>query len=419
MKKIVIKLPSVINTEVYSFDKDYLRIEKEHFDNNQLPINTRYHQEKYGFSLAKSEIDVFNLHHIAWETIAQCEDDFALIVEENVDISSINIKFDDILQVPSNWDVFFPYNKQDELLRNIEFKEQKTLNSNIRELIDIEPYRTGIEWGSSYYFISKKGAKILLTKINEISQRVEDEILELAQTNQLNLYIADCEWFDLGFVHPKKHIDRLNNIRTAVLSYEKWTPSQKELIDIILAHVSKVGSDTQTRLLLQGGTHLGYIRHGSIMGWDDDVDIGIEESRFKEFAEKVEVGPFRITQCIEKSTDTIFYKIWHCSGEPVGEYPYKFPLIDLWLYSKKGKDIIFKNGIVCPNTALHPPIEVLFEGHKYFIPWNSLEVLDSRYKDWRSMIRIYSFSHAEECQSNHILTTEIMVDENGRILLNN
>lgn len=151
------------------------------------------------------------------------------------------------------------------------------------------------------------------------------------------------------------------------------------------------------------------------MPWDDDIDIGIEESKINLFIEKLEkYDDLCINKYIESRTNIHYYKIWCKNGELIKGYDYTFPFIDLWVYNKIGSDIIFKNGIICPNSSIQNFMDVIFEGSIFQIVSNSLEVLDSRYSDWRNHIHIYCYSHRLETSVRHFICIPIQTNENGR-----
>lgn len=117
--------------------------------------------------------------------------------------------------------------------------------------------------------------------------------------------------------------------------------------------LSELSQSSGIPLILQAGTHLGYVRMGGILPWDDDVD--------------------------------------------------------LWVYNVVGNDFVFWNKIVCPNSALYPLENIHFEGFVFQQPGNTEEVLNSRYVDWKTMIRVYPWIHRLEQGGNPMFDYPITI----------
>ena len=152
------------------------------------------------------------------------------------------------------------------------------------------------------------------------------------------------------------------------------------------------------------------------MPWDDDVDLGVCEEDFPRLRKDLDKSNLKYDRYIEGSTGKEFYKIWLDNDRKVNGFAHCFPFVDLWLYNIVGKDLIFKNGIVCPNSANYPYQKIIFEEAEFYLVGNSLEVLNSRYIDWKTKIRIYNWNHKEESENRHKLSCNIKVNEKGRLL---
>jgi len=141
------------------------------------------------------------------------------------------------------------------------------------------------------------------------------------------------------------------------------------------------------------------------------------ENRLRTFLNKLStVDDICYGEVIEELTGIPFYKIWNRNGELIDKYHYTFPFVDLWLFNRKGNDLVFRNGIICPGSAAQDPVEVTFEGAKFKLPYNSIEVLDARYRDWKKKIRVYTWSHYYEMHLFTPLSLDIEVDDAGRML---
>jgi GR25 family glycosyltransferase involved in LPS biosynthesis len=398
------------------------QINMEDVNDEVIQVNDKWHRKEYGFSLSEMEIQNIRAHRKAWKKFLKDGSAWGLILENNVTINLSEQDLNDTIKTFSpGWDLFFPYDPARPYKGRGERVKQQAdslLNPNVRERYEMEPYRLGYKWGNSIYFISKKGAEKLL-EIRTVKQRLDDEIVERALAGSLETHFGTVPWLDYDKqMDDADFSDRQKAIREAIFKNGSWTPLRKKRVRHILHTMSTAAKHQRTDLILQGGTHLGYIRHGGIMPWDDDVDIGIEEKDLRPFLREINRWKhFRWGEFIEPRTHVPYYKIWHDEGEEITGHEYTFPFVDLWVFNKKGRDLVFKNGIVCPNSALKSFEEVIFEGELFKIPFNSIECLDTRYTDWKSRIRVYVWCHRLEQPEFQPLTLEIEVDETGAMRL--
>lgn len=400
------------NVEIKSYDHSIAN----HID---MKIDYNHHKELYGFRLSENEILNFISHFKIWEDFLICKEEWCLVLESNINAvfpkKEIERTIKDLSLSDADWDIFFPYNTIVIRENYFETKNGKNLlNFNIQEIEKRHLYFLNFKWGNSIYILSRKGAEKLL-QIGVIKDRLDDTILELSNAQQLCTYYDTVDWFTYDSIIQYEWLDRCENILACLQETMSWSQSAKSKVRDLLNMISKIGIQNKIDLLLQGGTHLGYIRHGGIMSWDDDVDIGIEESHKNIFFEELSrFNSISFGEYIELRTNAPYYKIWRKDGELIEGYDYTFPFIDLWIYNRIGEDIIFKNGIICPNSAKKPFLNIDFEGAKFQIVSNSFEVLDSRYSDWRNFIHIYTHSHRLESSIRHYVCIPIQTDEKGQ-----
>ena len=418
----LIQMPFHSGSKKVSIETDpQIRIEQINFPDKveeKIAVDANYHRERYGFPLSNSEILNFMAHRNAWKHFLDTNESWCLVVENNVKINIVSQEINaTIRELPTDWELFFPYDPVEH--RAVNHKNNSAellLNPNLREMRDWEPYLLGFQWGNSIYLINRKGADKLLA-IDTIRQRLDDEILTISNAEQLSIYAGEVDWFDYEQVKPAVFKDRNQLIWQAICESSTWTPLRKERVRYLLGVMSEIAESLNIDLVLHEGTHLGYIRHGGIMLWDDDVDIGIADDQLPAYLEQLKkIDGICMCSVSEFHTGTPYYKIWNRDGELIDKYHYTFPFVDLWLFNRKGNDLVFRNGIICPGSAAQDLVEVTFEGAKFKTPYNSIEVLDARYKDWKKKIRVYSWSH---CYERHLFTPlslDIEVDDAGRMM---
>ncbi len=397
----VIKTQKGRDLENYSNNFTTIEVEEIltlHKFNSSL-LDYDYLKKKYNIKLSNEEVGIFLCHREIWRQFLMSGKDYCLIIEDNVTFScNVDDLYSSIKDLPSGWDVSFPFDR---------FEKNN---------FDKQPYLLKFYWGSCAYFLSKNGAT-RLSKIDTIRQPIDDEILQLALENKIQIYSGTLPLLKIDFDKAYVHEGRKREISKTIAKYNAWSVSNKTLIRKILAIISQLSHNHGINLILHGGSLLGYVRHGQILPWDDDVDIGIEALDFKNFVEIIsEDGRLKLIERFESHTSTFFYKLWLDEGEPIVGYSYKFPFVDIWLYSKAEKNLVFHNGIIFPNVLCRGLESVLFEGSKYHIPQNYLECLDSIYSGWREKIKIYPFCHRLETFKSNSFQTSITTDKKGRFL---
>ncbi|MBP6933158.1 MAG: LicD family protein [Candidatus Methanofastidiosum sp.] len=385
----------------------------------EINVDQSYHINRYKFKLSKSEILNYVVHRFLWNCFLEMNIPWCMIIESNVNINaSIKKIISTINSIPEEWDVFFPYDAaefhESDKMRHGMF----LLNPNIREAWENEPFLMGFQWSNSCYFISKQGAKKLM-QVHKIRERLDDTLLSLSFNDRLNVYTETVKWFDYSDIVQWEYPGRKKILWDTIIKESSWTSIRKARIQSILAVISKIANDLNIDLILQGGTHLGYIRHGGIMPWDDDVDLGIEEKSVSPFFKSLkEYGKgFCLGSFLEPGTNCLYYKVWNEIGESISNYIYTFPFVDIWIYNRIKNDLIFKNGIICKNSAKQDFISVSFEKSKFKIPYNSIDVLDTRYTNWKTKIKVYRYCHRLEKPAFSLLSLSIKVNEEGRLLI--
>jgi hypothetical protein len=354
-------------------------------------------------------------HRKVWAEFAAGHDDWCLVVESNVKLTgSVGdyIKQSETLnESDPDWDAYFPY----ELFEIYEKRKKagNLRNPNFWEHNKPSHYYYNFKWGNSIYMLSRKGAQ-KLSALAQITDRPDNTLVEMTENEQLNLYYEATGWFDYRSIVQYEWSDRRRSMLETVAATFSWDRKGKSIAKDLLKAASETALETNADLLLCGGTHLGYVRHGSIMPWDDSIDLGIEEKNAAAFLTGLEKKGYVHGEFIEPISFASCHKIWRKDGAPIDGYEYKFPVVNLWTYALDGDDLRFTSGIVWPKSAKKGLTEVVFEGSLFKIPSNSFNILDARYSDWRDNIRIYPWSHREESPLRRPMAIPVRINRKGR-----
>lgn len=367
----------------------------------QIIIDNKQYFKKYKLKLSRNEIYTCYTHVIVWNSFLKSNENWALVIDNSVEIKT---SFDKIKEteeeLPCDWDIFFPYDIDDPFLKRIKGQ-----------------YMLGNKNGCSIYMISKRGAEKLV-KINRFEHRLDDFLLYYAGQELINIYTSPVDWINTTQIKNWEWSDRLSIIKESISKQGQWTKDSINKIKNILKHISQAAKDANIDIILCYGSLLGYTRHGGIMQWDDDVDIGIEEKKISRFV-------MELTKCSEiqfKETllnDNPLIKIWNRDGDPISGYPYTFPFVDLWYYKEINKDIIFNNGDVYTQAYRANLKKVKFMDADFKIPFNTLDILEELYPSWNKEITIYPWSHKFERPLFYPYSYPINVNDEGKLNNNN
>ncbi|WP_316837742.1 LicD family protein [Pedobacter nutrimenti] len=379
-------------------------IDKVPYDkNSSLQLDRDYMLTRYGFPLSNYERDHFNTHFEIWKIFKNSDAPFCLIINENVNfkspLSNCILELVSLLSDDQKWDVYFPFEKE-------EVKDVDKFDFG---------YLLGCYWGIDVYFVSRKGVDKLLS-INTIKQPLDEEILTRSILCELEVYYENTDYFDFKENITQKK-ERKLAIRNAIFQSKAWSSENKQRVRNLIQTIGDLAAKNNVDLILSDGSLLGQVRHGSIMPWDDDVDLAINNIQYEFFSSLI-TNHTTLKHCICHwgSSKTPYCKIWNENGSPIKGYPYTFPFVDIWFFSETGNSIIFDTGTVYTTEIYYPFSEICFEGSVFKLPAQPLRCLDILYTNWRNKIQVFSWSHQLEQDSVIPLGYDIMVDRAGRII---
>lgn len=116
--------------------------------------------------------------------------------------------------------------------------------------------------------------------------------------------------------------------------------SQKQVDQLysLIKEVDAIFKKMDISYFVIGGTLLGAIRHGGLIPWDDDIDIGIFEHDTKKlFSKRLERQLEKRGLVLNTEDDLGTYKIHYKRGQKIQGYSHRFPFLDIFVYKKLGQ----------------------------------------------------------------------------------
>lgn len=380
--------------------KDIVLFESKGIPRN-LCVDFKFMIDKYGFSLSDSEIDQFHIHYFMWSQFYDSNESLCFIVENlkqlNFHISDVLNSATTLFQNNSEWDIYFPFDPEEENNGNFEFG-----------------YILGYRWGAEGYFLKRSAAKKLLD-LNSIGQSVDEEIIRLSAEGQFEISYGKAEFFTL--IRNSVCILSRNKIKkTSIFNINVWTELEKSKVKEILAIISSLASLFNIDIVLSYGSLLGQIRHGGIMSWDDDIDLAVNKKSWSKLSTALmTVNELKFDIFQWGKLRIPYVKVWLSQSETIPGFRYSFPFVDIWFYEDESKEIVFDDGKKYLGTEFYPFQNTTFEGSIFKMPFKPIQFLDKTYPDWKNKIQIYPWSHKFEKNYFLPLSTSISVDEQGRL----
>lgn len=272
-------------------------------------------------------------------------------------------------------------------------------------------YKIGRKWTDLNFIVSKTGAEKVMDYIKIIHQSFSDSILSLFQQKLLSILIFKDP--DIRFKKRKITFDVYQNqeVLNTIFSLNVWTTESKRKVIDLLKVILDLCQKSQIHSFINEGTLLGCIRYGRIMGWDDDLDLAVNQ-------DKVDI---LIETCNKNGLNTAtyfwngqypYFKVWPEDGEEIIGYEHKFPFIDIWPFELiDGSIIKYSFGKTYDFNTIYPLKKCFFENISVLVPNNADQYLDQKYPDWRTKIIVYPYSHREEKYARRKLEAYINMDD--------
>src|SRR5690606_19742964 len=89
-----------------------------------------------------------------------------------------------------------------------------------------------------------------------------------------------------------------------------------------------------------------------------------------------------------------YHKFWLKTGQKAKGFPYLFPFVDIWiLFEKENGRIDTCDGYHFDHATYFPAKPILFEGCRLKLPHDYKKILDVKYRDWKTRIKVFTWSH--------------------------
>lgn len=171
-----------------------------------------------------------------------------------------------------------------------------------------------------------------------------------------------------------------------------WTESSRNKCSLLLERINR-----KRNVIIAYGSLLGWARHdGTIIPWDDDVDVLMMEKDALALIEELKTDPSII---ITQGNANYNAKISWRAGDPIPGYEYTHPFIDIFYY-KAGIDNV-EIPLLKQRIGLDGPFTTFtsrFEGVTVQIPTEYAIILNTLYdKKWMTECVSSSWNHRQEC----------------------
>lgn len=197
-----------------------------------------------------------------------------------------------------------------------------------------------------------------------------------------------------------------------------WSEADLERVRAVLSRTMSAADNIGISLYLDCGTLLGYIREGRILPWDDDIDLAVaSEDCIELLRSQLNTLGLSVTNPpLWKGTGVKVFD--PCYGKPISpDCSWTWPNLDIFFLIQRDGEFTHRFlGKKFAEDPLRPGIRVLFETVECWLPQRPTYMLDTYYKDWRTVEKSNHLDHRREAPIERVYERGIQTDSFGRKL---
>lgn len=189
-----------------------------------------------------------------------------------------------------------------------------------------------------------------------------------------------------------------------------WKPKDKDLALSMLGYFDYFCKKHKIKYFLMYGSLLGQVRHGGLIPWDDDLDVGVLSSDYE-----IIKRHFNTDKLVFHEVSKGFGKIFYKTKRSIDGHQWSWPFLDVFAFklTDKGRRIQSDFTGVPPDSKNYyaadffPLQQVPFENIKVLAPRKGINLLKSYYgDDWKTTCDSGYWNHREEkMRPQHLRTS--------------